>query len=89
MNEHEQQDQDVEQEKDDAERSEAISAEEPNVLLFAEDFVESARRAKREKRNNVLIFVFLAVMVLLMIGAVVFVICVTGGAASGCNCGQC
>jgi len=36
-----------------------------------------------------LIFVFLAVMLLLMIGVIVFVVYVTGGSASGCNCGQC
>jgi len=51
---------------------------------------EEEKKAKREKRSDRLIFLFIGVMALLMIGAIAFVIYVCcGGATSGCNCGKC
>ena len=47
------------------------------------------RQEKGKKGSDVGIFVFLGIMVLLMIGAIVFVICITSGTAAGCNCGKC
>ena len=44
---------------------------------------------KSIKKSDIGIFVFLGIMALFTIAAVVFVIYVTSGAASGCNCAQC
>ena len=44
---------------------------------------------KSIKKSDIGIFVFLGIMALFTIAAVVFVIYVCSGAASGCNCAQC
>lgn len=51
--------------------------------------VPAAGEKKPIKKSDIGIFVFLGIMALLVIAAVVFVIYVCSGAASGCNCAQC
>lgn len=75
--------------EEDFEESKDDAIEEAEGELSEEELAEQARQAKREKRNNVLIFVFLAVMGVLIIGAIAVVVYFCGGSASGCNCGQC
>ena len=49
--------------------------------------VEGAK--KPLSKADIGIFVFLGVMASLMIGAIVFVIYICTGSATGCNCAQC
>ena len=44
---------------------------------------------KKRSASDVGIFVFLGVMASLMIGAIVFVVYICSGSATGCNCAQC
>ena len=50
---------------------------------------EDAAPFDGKKKGDVGIFVFIAVMALLMPGAIAFVIYVCTGSAAGCNCGYC
>lgn len=51
---------------------------------------EGKQNAKKSlSKSDVGIFVFLGVMASLMIGAIVFVIYICSGSATGCNCPQC
>ena len=56
--------------------------------VSSEQEKERAAQAPEQKKE-VGIFVFLAITVLLVLGAIGFVIYVCSGSATGCNCGQC
>ena len=64
------------------------SEEEEREEAFAENGTDSPE-SRSGRKKDVGIFVFLAIMALLIIGAIAFVIYVCSGTASGCNCGKC
>ena len=71
----------MEEDKTQEEKAEEIDASEE------EPPVEGAK--KPLSKADIGIFVFLGVMASLMIGAIVFVIYICTGSATGCNCPQC
>ena len=69
-----------------------LSQDAPKESPTEEDALKEEERPTSEsetKAGDVGIFVFLGIMVLLMIAAIVFVIYVCSGSATGCNCGNC
>lgn len=70
----------MEEDKTQEEKAEEIDASEGAP-------VEGAK--KPLSKADIGIFVFLGVMASLMIGAIVFVIYICTGSATGCNCAQC
>ena len=70
----------MEEDKTQEEKTEEIDASE-------EAPVEGEK--KPLSKADIGIFVFLGVMASLMIGAIVFVIYICTGSATGCNCAQC